>query len=463
MTTFQDKVKALRAHHEELLSRKNEPVEWGNGIYEKYKNPILTAEHTPLEWRYDFDEKSNPYLMQRIMMNATLNSGAIKWNGKYLLVVRVEGADRKSFFAVAESPNGVDNFRFWDEPITMPEDVVPATNIYDMRLTAHEDGYIYGVFCAERHDDDQPGDLSAATATAAIARTKDLVNWERLPDLKTKSQQRNVVLHPEFVDGKYAFYTRPQDGFIDTGSGGGIGWALVDDITHAEIKEEKIINARHYHTIQEVKNGEGPHPIKTDKGWLHLAHGVRGCASGLRYVLYMYMTSLEDPTKVIAEPGGYLLVPEGPEYIGDVMNVVFATRSPFRPNNIGLSSVKISHIEWETPHGPVIHVKGADLMDKTPIFDIKPYVVYADSHPGARSGFVDDRKWQKLDVEISEDVDRHLRLQGLNAEKIEILKEVLAQDPRPHYQKDPHKVYGMPYEGLDIHFTVCDHTLTVVK
>lgn len=324
MPTFQDKVKALRAHHEELLSRKNEPVEWGNGIYEKYKNPILTAEHTPLEWRYDFDEKSNPYLMQRIMMNATLNSGAIKWNGKYLLVVRVEGADRKSFFAVAESPNGVDNFRFWDEPITMPEDVVPATNIYDMRLTAHEDGYIYGVFCAERHDDDQPGDLSAATATAAIARTKDLVNWERLPDLKTKSQQRNVVLHPEFVDGKYAFYTRPQDGFIDTGSGGGIGWALVDDITHAEIKEEKIINARHYHTIQEVKNGEGPHPIKTDKGWLHLAHGVRGCASGLRYVLYIYMTSLEDPTKVIAEPGGYLLVPEGPEYIGDVMNVVFA-------------------------------------------------------------------------------------------------------------------------------------------
>ena len=283
MTTFQDKVKALRAHHEELLSRKNEPVEWGNGIYEKYKNPILTAEHTPLEWRYDFDEKSNPYLMQRIMMNATLNSGAI-----------------------------------------MPEDVIPATNIYDMRLTAHEDGYIYGVFCAERHDDDQPGDLSAATATAAIARTKDLVNWERLPDLKTKSQQRNVVLHPEFVDGKYAFYTRPQDGFIDTGSGGGIGWALVDDITHAEIKEEKIINARHYHTIQEVKNGEGPHPIKTDKGWLHLAHGVRGCASGLRYVLYMYMTSLEDPTEVIAEPGGYLLVPEGPEYIGDVMNVVFA-------------------------------------------------------------------------------------------------------------------------------------------
>ena len=324
MTDFAQKVEALRAHHEELLTRKNTPKQWGNGIYTKYEYPILTAEHTPLEWRYDFSEKSNPYLMQRIMMNAALNSGAIKLNGKYLLVVRVEGADRKSFFAVAESPNGIDNFRFWEEPITMPEDLIPATNIYDMRLTQHEDGWIYGIFCAERHDDSQPNDLSAATATAAIARTHDLKTWERLPDLKTKSQQRNVVLHPEFVDGKYALYTRPQDGFIDAGSGGGIGWALVDDMTNAEVKEEKIINARHYHTIMEVKNGEGPHPIKTPKGWLHLAHGVRGCASGLRYVLYMYMTSLEDPTKVIAQPGGYFLVPEGEEYIGDVMNVAFA-------------------------------------------------------------------------------------------------------------------------------------------
>lgn len=324
MTDFAKRVEALRAHHEELLTRKNTTKQWGNGIYTKYEYPILTAEHTPLEWRYDFDEKSNPYLMQRIMMNAALNSGAIKLNGKYLLVVRVEGADRKSFFAVAESPNGIDNFRFWEEPITMPEDLIPATNIYDMRLTQHEDGWIYGIFCAERHDDSQPNDLSAATATAAIARTHDLKTWERLPDLKTKSQQRNVVLHPEFVDGKYALYTRPQDGFIDAGSGGGIGWALVDDMTNAEVKEEKIINARHYHTIMEVKNGEGPHPIKTPKGWLHLAHGVRGCASGLRYVLYMYMTSLEDPTKVIAQPGGYFLVPEGEEYIGDVMNVAFA-------------------------------------------------------------------------------------------------------------------------------------------
>ena len=322
--TYATRKKQLFERHEALLALKNEPEEWGNGIYEKYQRPILTAEHTPLHWRYDFSEKDNPYLMQRIMMNAVLNAGAIKLDGRYLLVCRVEGADRKSFFAVAESPNGIDSFRFWDEPITMPEDVIPATNIYDMRVTQHEDGWIYGVFCAERHDDSQPGNLSAATATAAIARTKDLITWERLPDLKSRSQQRNVVLHPKFVDGKYAFYTRPQDGFIDTGSGGGIGWALVDDITHAEIKEEIIINPRHYHTIQEVKNGEGPAPLKTAKGWLHLAHGVRGTADGLRYVLYMYMTALDDPTHVIAKPGGWFLVPEGKEYVGDVMNVAFS-------------------------------------------------------------------------------------------------------------------------------------------
>ena len=322
--TYKLRKKQLFERHEALLSMKNEPEEWGNGIYERYQHPILTAEHTPLEWRYDFSEKDNPYLMQRIMMNAVLYAGAIKLAGRYLLVCRVEGADRKSFFAVAESPNGIDNFRFWDEPITMPEDLIPATNVYDMRLTQHEDGWIYGVFCAERHDDSQPGNLSAATATAAIARTKNLKDWERLPDLKSRSQQRNVVLHPEFVDGKYAFYTRPQDGFIDTGSGGGIGWALVEDITHAEVKEEIIINPRHYHTIQEVKNGEGPAPLKTQKGWLHLAHGVRGTADGLRYVLYMYMTALDDPTRVIAQPGGWFLVPEGEEYVGDVMNVAFS-------------------------------------------------------------------------------------------------------------------------------------------
>ena len=322
--TFDEKIKDLFRKHEELLSLSNVPLEGGNGIFTRYKNPILTAAHTPIIWRYDLDEKSNPYLMERIGMNATLNSGAIKWNGKYLLVVRVEGADRKSFFAVAESPNGIDNFRFWDYPVTMPEDVIPATNVYDMRLTAHEDGWIYGIFCAERRDTNAPaGDLSSATATAAIARTKDFISWERLPDLKSKSQQRNVVLHPEFVNGKYALYTRPQDGFIDAGGGGGIGWALVDDITRAEVKDETIIEHRFYHTIKEVKNGEGPHPIKTSRGWLHLAHGVRGCAAGLRYVLYMYMTSLEDPTKVIASPAGALMVPENDERVGDVSNVLF--------------------------------------------------------------------------------------------------------------------------------------------
>ncbi|MFI3263236.1 MAG: glycosidase [Rikenellaceae bacterium] len=322
---FETKLSQLKDKHEELLTRKNVVVEENNGIYERYEFPIITAQHTPLFWRYDLDEQTNPLLLERIGINATLNSGAIKWNDKYLLVVRVEGVDRKSFFAIAESDNGVDNFRFWDYPITMPDVEDTTTNIYDMRLTAHEDGWIYGIFCAERHDPEAPaGDLSSATATAAISRTKDLITWERLPDLKTKSQQRNVVLHPEFVDGKYALYTRPQDGFIDTGSGGGIGWALVDDMTCAEVKEEKIINHRYYHTIKEVKNGEGPHPIKTDKGWLHLAHGVRGCASGLRYVLYLYMTSLEDPTEVIAEPAGHFISPQGAEYVGDVANVTFS-------------------------------------------------------------------------------------------------------------------------------------------
>ena len=323
--TFEDKVKALRERHEALLAQENKPQDGGNGIYQRYVNPILTAAHTPLEWRYDFCEKDNPYLMERIMMNAVLNAGAIKLNGKYLLVARVEGADRKSFFAVAESPNGIDHFRFWPEPIVMPDgDNAPATNVYDMRLTQHEDGWIYGVFCVERHDETKPFDTSAATAAAGIARTKDLVHWERLKDLSSLCQQRNVVLHPEFVNGKYAFYTRPQDGFIDTGKGGGIGWTLVDDITHAEVRNEQILFGRNYHTIYEVKNGEGPHPLKTDKGWLHLAHGVRNTADGLRYVLYMYMTALDDPTRIIATPGGYFMAPQEWEYIGDVMNVVFA-------------------------------------------------------------------------------------------------------------------------------------------
>ncbi|MCD8044661.1 MAG: glycosidase [Tannerellaceae bacterium] len=324
MTPFKNKIKTLFENHENLITRANPPIEPGNGIFTRYQHPILTAAHTPIYWRYDLDEQTNPHLMERIGINATMNSGAIKWNGKYLLIVRVEGADRKSFFAIAESPNGIDNFRFRDYPITMPEDINPATNIYDMRLTAHQDGWIYGIFCAERPDPAAPaGDLSSATATAAIARTKDLENWTRLPDLKTKSQQRNVVLHPEFVNGKYALYTRPQDGFIDAGSGGGIGWALVDNITQAEIQQETIIDQRYYHTIKEVKNGEGPAPIKTPRGWLHLAHGVRSCAAGLRYVLYMYMTSLHNPAHVIASPAGAFMVPEGQERIGDVSNVLF--------------------------------------------------------------------------------------------------------------------------------------------
>lgn len=325
MTNFEERLNVIKAKHEQLLKMKNVKDTVGNGIYDRYQYPIITADHIPLAWRYDFNIETNPHLMERIGFNATLNAGAIKWNGKYVLVVRVEGNDRKSFFAIAESDNGVDNFRFWDEPVTLPETKDPDTNVYDMRLTAHEDGWIYGVFCSERKDPAAPaGDLSSAVAAAGITRTKDLINWERLPDLKTKSQQRNVVLHPEFIDGKYALYTRPQDGFIDTGSGGGIGWALVDDMTKAEITEEKIINHRYYHTIKELKNGEGPHPIKTDKGWLHLAHGVRNCAAGLRYVLYLYLTDLEDPTKLIAEPAGFFMAPQNEERVGDVSNVLFS-------------------------------------------------------------------------------------------------------------------------------------------
>ena len=325
MNRYNNRLHILKKEHESLISRKNKIIFSENGIFERYKYPILTAAHTPLEWRYDLNPETNPYLMERIGVNATMNSGAIKWNGKYLIIVRVEGNDRKSFFAIAESPNGIDNFRFWEYPIHLPDTDPSETNVYDIRLTAHEDGWIYGIFCSESLDPNAaPGDLSSAIAKAGIVRTKDLKSWERLPNLISQSQQRNVVLHPEFVNGKYALYTRPQDNFIDAGNGGGIGWALIDDITHAEVKEEIIINHRHYHTIKEVKNGEGPHPIKTPKGWLHLAHGVRVCAAGLRYVLYLYMTSLEDPTKVIAEPGGFLLAPMGEERIGDVSNVLFS-------------------------------------------------------------------------------------------------------------------------------------------
>ena len=321
---FETRLNILKEEHQNLLKRKNERIEPGNGIFYRYKYPVLTGDHAPLFWKYDLDPATNPHLMERFGIHAAFNAGAMKFNGKYILAVRVEGNDRKSFFAIAESPNGIDNFKFWDYPVTMPETEIPDTNVYDMRLTAHEDGWIYGIFCSERKDPYAPaGDLSSAVAAAGIARTHDLKTWERLPDLKTRSQQRNVVLHPEFVKGKYALYTRPQDGFIDAGSGGGIGWALIDDITNAEIKEEKIINLRYYHTIKEQKNGEGPHPVKTQEGWLHLAHGVRGCAAGLRYVLYLYMTDLKDPSKLIAEPAGFFMAPEGEERVGDVSNVLF--------------------------------------------------------------------------------------------------------------------------------------------
>jgi 4-O-beta-D-mannosyl-D-glucose phosphorylase len=327
MDNFKIRLGKLTAEHEELITRTNRKVTTGNGIFERYEYPVLTAAHTPLSWRYDLNPDTNPHLMERFGINAAFNAGAMKLDGKYLLAVRVEGYDRKSFFAIAESPNGVDNFRFRDYPVTMPETDDPDINVYDMRLTRHEDGWIYGVFCTERKDPDAaPGDLSSAVAAAGIARTHDLVTWERLPDLVSASQQRNVVLHPEFVNGMYALYTRPQDGFIDAGSGGGIGWALVKDIAHAVIEPgtEKIINHRYYHTIKELKNGEGPHPIKTPAGWLHLAHGVRGCAAGLRYVLYLYMTALDDPSEMIAEPGGYLMAPVDEERIGDVSNVLFS-------------------------------------------------------------------------------------------------------------------------------------------
>ncbi|NPD45742.1 MULTISPECIES: glycosidase [unclassified Lentimicrobium] len=330
MTTnakFTQRLNKITKEYTDLISKENEKLEEGyNGIYHRYKNPILTAKHTPVFWRYDLNPESNPYLMERFSINAVFNAGAIKFNGKYCLVARVEGADRKSFFAVAESEDGINNFKFWDEPITLPETEIPDTNVYDMRLIAHEDGWIYGLFCTERKDPNAPkGDTSSAVANCGIARTKDLKLWERLPDLITYSgQQRNVVLHPEFINAKYALYTRPQDGFIDTGSGGGIGFGYTDDMCKAEIKSETIIDDKVYHTIKEVKNGQGPVPIKTDKGWIHLAHGVRNTAAGLRYVLYVFMTDLEQPEKLIHKPAGHFIAPDGEERVGDVSNVIFA-------------------------------------------------------------------------------------------------------------------------------------------
>jgi 4-O-beta-D-mannosyl-D-glucose phosphorylase len=323
---FGKRLQTIIEHHNTIVERKNSiDKSWTNGIFERYTYPVLTDEHTPLFWRYDFDRTRNPFLMERMGVNAVFNPGAIELDGTFVLVCRIEGADRKSFFAVAESDTGTDGFRFWDYPVVLPETDNPDVNVYDMRLTKHEDGWIYGLFCTERKDPDAPpNDLSSAIAQCGIARTKDLRIWERLPDLQSKSpQQRNVVLHPEFIKGKYGFYTRPQDGFLDAGSGSGIGWALCDSIENASIGKEKIISNRRYHTINETKNGMGAPPIKTEKGWLHIAHGVRNTAAGLRYVLYAFLCDLNDPGKVIASPGGYFLAPYKEERVGDVSNVVF--------------------------------------------------------------------------------------------------------------------------------------------
>jgi len=333
--SFDARLARIKSEYETLISRKNEVDEsWYNGIVQRYRYPVLTAAHTPYFWRYDLDPQANPRLMERMGINAVFNVGAMAWNGKILLAARVEGYDRKSFFAIAESESGIDNFRFWDFPLVMPETDDPDTNVYDMRLTAHEDGWIYGVFCTERKDPNAPpGDLSSAVAQAGIARTRDLLHWERLPDLCTTSpQQRNVVLHPEFVAGKYAFYTRPMDEFISVGGGGGIGWGLCNDITHAVIESETIIDSRAYHTVKEAKNGAGATPIKTPEGWLHIAHGVRNTAAGLRYVLYAFLCDLEHPERVIYRPGGYFMAPVGEERVGDVSNVLFCNGAVLRPN-----------------------------------------------------------------------------------------------------------------------------------
>lgn len=325
-TEFFNRLSELEKRQEELLSLPNEEITPGNGIFKRYKHPVLTAKHIPLFWRYDLNPQNNPHLMERFAINAVLNAGAIKWNDRYIVMARVEAADRKSFFAIAESPNGTENFRFWDYPVNIPETDLPDTNIYDIRLVQHQDGWIYGLFCTERRDGSAPeSDQSAAIAQCGIARTKDLVSWERLKDLKTPSpQQRNVVLHPEWVNGQYAFYTRPQDSFIEAGKGGGIGFGLSESMEEARIDHEMVIDKKIYHTVYELKNGAGPAPIKTKQGWLHLAHGVRNTAAGLRYVLYMFMTDLNDLAKVIYKPAGYFLAPEGEERTGDVSNVVFS-------------------------------------------------------------------------------------------------------------------------------------------
>lgn len=360
----------LNDRYEALVTKKNEkdPLFY-NGIFDRWQDPVLTRDHIPPFWMFDPDPARNPFLMQRLGVNAVFNSGAIWLDGKFTLVARVEGNDRKSFFAVAQSDNGVDGFRFWDEPILLPDTEPEETNVYDMRLTQHEDGWIYGVFCSESKDN-TTDDLSAATAAAGIVRTKDLKTWERLPNLVTlrSPQQRNVCLHPEFVDGKYAFYTRPMDGFIETGSGSGIGFGLCEDITHAVIDTEKMTSIRKYHTITEAKNGAGAVPIKTEKGWIHIAHGVRNTAAGLRYVIYAFATALDDPSRVIAEPGGYLIAPLGDERVGDVSNVVFTNGAITAPDG----KVYIYYASSDTR----LHVATTDL-DR-----LKDYVFNTPADPG---------------------------------------------------------------------------------
>lgn len=375
---FEEKVKIQTDKYESLIAMKNEKSDFYNGIFDRYKNPVLTRNHVPLFWKYDMDPATNPFFMERLGVNAVMNSGALYIDGKFYLVARVEGADRKSFFAVAESTSGVDGFRFWDYPVQLPDTCAEETNVYDMRLTQHEDGWIYGIFCSESKDT-KSKDLSAAVACAGIVRTKDLKNWERLPNLKTlhSPQQRNVVLLPEFVNGKYAFYTRPMDDFIDTGSGGGVGFGLCDDITNAVIDEEKISSRRKYHTITEVKNGAGAVPIKTERGWIHIAHGVRNTAAGLRYVLYCFATDLKDPSKVIAEPSGLFLGPLGEERVGDVSNVVFTNGASVTPSG----NVYIYYASSDTR----LHVATTTLEKLT------DYVFNTPSDPGRSADCVKQR------------------------------------------------------------------------
>ena len=375
---FEEKVKIQTDKYESLIAMKNEKSDFYNGIFDRYKNPVLTRNHVPLFWKYDMNPATNPFFMERLGVNAVMNSGALYIDGKFYLVARVEGADRKSFFAVAESTSGVDGFRFWDYPVQLPDTCAEETNVYDMRLTQHEDGWIYGIFCSESKDT-KSKDLSAAVACAGIVRTKDLKKWERLPNLKTlrSPQQRNVVLLPEFVNGKYAFYTRPMDDFIDTGSGGGVGFGLCDDITNAVIDEEKISSKRKYHTITEVKNGAGAVPIKTERGWIHIAHGVRNTAAGLRYVLYCFATDLKDPSKVIAEPSGLFLGPLGDERVGDVSNVVFTNGAAVTPSG----NVYIYYASSDTR----LHVATTTLEKLT------DYVFNTPSDPGRSADCVKQR------------------------------------------------------------------------